>query len=325
MLLQLTHTTDLTYSDMINESIMELRMAPRQEQDQHRLSFKLSLGPAASVTSYFDWLGSTVHTFTITAFHRAIRIIATSVVETDRRRAEVQHFSDPWPPISGEQIDYSLYDHLQFGGPIIDSPALQDLVKILHPQPGMALGELALRILHLINEKFTYKKGITSAASPITDILKTGQGVCQDFTHLMIAVSRAMGIPARYVSGMVHPDAEKYRGFSQTHAWCELYFPGNGWIGFDPANNCIIGPNFVKVAVGRDFRDVPPNKGLYRGNAQESIEVQVKSEVLPLVPSELAAERVDALSVPTYPAGYSIHREMADQQVEVQQQQQQQS
>jgi len=179
--------------------------------------------------------------------------------------------------------------------------------------------------LHLINEKFTYKKGMTSAASPITDILETGQGVCQDFTHLMIGIGRAMKIPSRYVSGMVHPDGERYRGFSQTHAWCEMYFPSTGWIGFDPANNCIVGANFVKVAFGRDFRDVPPNKGLYRGNAKESIEVRVQSEVLPSVPSELAAERVEALTVPTYPAGYSIHREMADQQVEVQQQQQQQS
>ena len=325
MLLQLTHTTDLAYSEMISESIMELRMAPRQEQDQHRLSFKLSLGPAASVTSYFDWLGNTVHTFSIAAFHKSIRIVATSVVETDRAKAEVEKFADTWPMPEEDQVDYSLYDHLHFGGPIIDTPKLRELVDVLHPQPGMSLGELGLRTLHLINEKFTYKKGMTSAASPITDILDTGQGVCQDFTHLMIGIARAMKIPARYISGMVHPDGERYRGFSQTHAWCEMYFPSTGWIGFDPANNCIVGANFVKVAFGRDFRDVPPNKGLYRGNAKESIEVQVQSEVLPSVPSELAAERVEALSVPTYPAGHSIHREMADQQVEVHQQQQQQS
>jgi transglutaminase-like putative cysteine protease len=186
------------------------------------------------------------------------------------------------------------------------------------------LGELALRMLHLINEKFTYKKGITSAASPITDILDTRAGVCQDFTHLMIGLSRALGIPARYVSGLVHPDAEKYRGFTQTHAWCELYFPSAGWVGFDPANNCIIGPNFVKVGVGRDFRDVPPNKGLYRGNAKEEIDVKVHSEPLAAIPAELAAERVQSLGIATYPAGYSTHREMAEQQVEAQQQQQQQ-
>jgi hypothetical protein len=95
-------------------------------------------------------------------------------------------------------------------------------------------------------------------------------------------------------------------------------------VGFDAANNCIVGPNFIKVAVGRDFRDVPPNKGLYRGNAQEKIDVKVQSEELRFVPSELAAERVQPLGIPTYPAGFQIHREMAEQQIEVQQQQQQQ-
>ena len=77
MLLKLTHETTLTYTDLISESVMELRMAPRQEQDQHRLSFALAIGPQTTVSSYFDWLGNTVHTFSISAFHRVIRIVAT--------------------------------------------------------------------------------------------------------------------------------------------------------------------------------------------------------------------------------------------------------
>ena len=318
MLLKLTHTTDLSYSDLVSESAMELRMAPRQEQDQHRLSFSLAIGPATQVSSYFDWLGNTVHAFTIGAFHKQIQIVATSVVETDRPRKDVSKFADTWPIDTHD--DYSLYDYLQFGGPIVDSPKLRELSALLNPQPGLSLGELALQMLFLINEKFTYKKGITSAASPITDILETGAGVCQDFAHLMIGVARTLGIPARYISGLVHPDAERYRGFTQTHAWCELYFPTAGWVGFDPTNNCIVGANFVKVGIGRDFRDVAPNKGLYRGNARESIEVKVQSDELPTVPAELAAERMQSIRVPTYLAGYSVHREMAEQQVEVQQQ-----
>jgi transglutaminase-like putative cysteine protease len=179
---------------------------------------------------------------------------------------------------------------------------------------------MALRMLYLIDEKFTYKTGITTFASPTTDVLEKGAGVCQDFTHLMIAMARAMGIPARYVSGYVHPNNQEFRGYTQTHAWCELYFPSGGWIGFDPTNKCIVGPNFVKVAVGRDFRDVPPNKGVYRGKATESIDVAVHTDVLPAIPSELAAERVQPLPVPTYPAGYNFHRELINQQQEQQQQ-----
>ena len=93
MLLKLTHQTDLTYTDLISESVMELRMVPRQELDQHRLSFSLAIGPSTQVNSYFDWLGNTVHAFTVNQFHRQIRIVATSGPDHSRTagmtRAEV--------------------------------------------------------------------------------------------------------------------------------------------------------------------------------------------------------------------------------------------
>ena len=324
MLLRITHQTDLRYSELISDTVMELRMTPRQEQDQHRLSFALGIGPEAAVTSYFDWLGNTVHMFNVSPAHQQVLIIATSVVETDRPRKEPERFSDRWP-IAESAYDYTMYDYLHFGGgPVVDSPELRELASHIAPANGTSLGELALRMLHLIDDKFTYKKGVTTAASPITDMLKTGYGVCQDFTHLLIGLARSMEIPARYVSGFVHPDAQRFRGFSQTHAWCELYFPTAGWVGFDPANRCVVGGNFVKVAVGRDFRDVPPNRGLFIGNGKETIDVQVLSEELSQIPPELAAERVYSLDVPTYPAGYGGHREFVNQQIEHQQQQQQQ-
>ena len=169
MLLKVTHQTDLSYSDLISESVMELRMAPRQELDQHRLSFTLSIGPPTSASSYFDWLGNTVHWFTINPFHQQIRIAATSVVETDRPRPEPQRFKDTWP-IPPTAYDYSVYDFLQFGGPVVDTPLLRDLVATLDPRPGHSLGELALGIMHLIADRFTYRKGTTTSASPITDL-----------------------------------------------------------------------------------------------------------------------------------------------------------
>jgi transglutaminase-like putative cysteine protease len=319
MLLKITHETNLTYSDTISESVMELRVAPRQEQDQHRLSFDLGIGPPTSVNSYFDWLGNTVHAFTVNAFHNEIRILATSVVETDRVKTEPERFKDSWP--LAYEGDYTLYDYLAFGGPIVDSPALRSVVDVLSPRAGMSLGELALRILHLINERFTYEKGITTSASPITDILDHGKGVCQDFTHLMIGLARAMKIPARYVSGLVHPDAQRFRGYTQTHAWCELLFPSAGWIGFDPTNQCIVGANFVKVALGRDYRDVPPNKGVYRGSAKESIDVAVKTEELKSIPPELAAERFQQISVPVFTDASAEHRSLSLAHQQEQQQQ----
>ena len=296
MLLKIIHATHLEYSDAIRESVMELRMTPRQERDQHRLSFSMAIGPATTVSSYFDWLGNTVHTFAITPPHKQIRIIATSVVETDRPGPEVQRFADRWP-IGPDSYDYSVYDYVQFGGPVVDSPQLQHLVEYLQPREGIAMGEIALRMLHLIDDKFTYKKGVTNSASPITDLLNSGGGVCQDFTHLMIGLARCLKIPARYVSGFLHAGSERFRGDTQTHAWCELLFPSAGWIGFDPANRCVVGGNFVKVAVGRDFRDVPPNRGVFRGQAEESIDVRVRSTELQSIPPELAAERIEGLDL----------------------------
>src|SRR5688572_12462975 len=127
MLLKVKHQTDLVYSDLISESVMELHMAPRQENDQHRLSFSLAIGPASPASSYFDWLGNIVHAFTVNAFHASIRIVATSVVETDRQKVEVERFAYYWPLPPGA-VDHSSYDYLHFGGPIVDSPALRRLV-----------------------------------------------------------------------------------------------------------------------------------------------------------------------------------------------------
>jgi transglutaminase-like putative cysteine protease len=322
MLLKLTHATDLNYTDLICESVMELRMSPRQEQDQHRLSFNLAIGPSTAAYTYFDWLGNNVHWFTVGSFHRQIRIVATSVVETDRPRPQIERFTDRWP-IAPAALDYSVHDFLEFGGPVVESAALRKLAGQLGASVGMSLGEMALAMMHLIAENFTYKKGITTAASPIDHILSSGVGVCQDFTHLMIGLARALRIPARYVSGLVHPDAERFRGFTQTHAWCELLIPSAGWVGFDPTNNCIVGGNFVKVAYGRDYRDVPPNKGQYSGkDVGETIDVKVHSEELRTIPPELAAERVQSLPVPTFPEGPHMPRESINHQQEHQQQQQ---
>ena len=323
MLLKITHTTDLTYTDAISESVMELRMTPRQEQDQRRLSFNLAIGPATAPAPYFDWLGNTVNAFTINDFHDRIKIVATSVVETERPAIDVHELSDTWP-VKLAPRDYQLYDFLQFGGPVDRAPGLAALVEQLYPFDGIQLGELGVRMMNLINNKFTYRPGVTTAASPICETLEHGSGVCQDFTHLMIGIARAMKIPARYVSGLLHAQADKVRGHTQTHAWAELYFPSRGWIGFDPTNVCGIDENYVTVAFGRDYRDVPPNKGIYRGNATESIEASVHSEVLEIIPPELATDRTHQLNVPTFPGRHTPYRDQVVHQHEAQQQQQQQ-
>lgn len=297
-------------------------MAPQQERNQHRLSFNLAIGPASKVKSYFDWLGNSVHAFSINALHNKIQIIATSVVETISQPVNLNLLPDEWT--RDHEYDYTLFDFLQFGGPVVDAPLLRELAGAIvtgaSDRATIRLGDLLTGILRIIDDDFMYEKGITTSASPITEILTHRRGVCQDFTHLMIGLCRALNIPARYISGYIHPDKERFRGYAQTHAWVEVYAPSCGWFGLDPTNNCVVGENFVKVALGRNFQDVPPNKGVYKGDAKETINVAVQSEQLESIPSELAAERTMALNIPVF-AG-NIDEQM--QQIKQQQEQQQQ-
>jgi transglutaminase-like putative cysteine protease len=320
MLLKMIHETELAYSAPISETVMELRMAPRQVEDQQRLSFALALGPPASVMHHFDWLGNSVHAFAVNDLHERVRIVATSVVRTDRPQTELSWLADPWPLTLPPQ-DFALYDFLQLDGPVADSPLLRDLTARMQIKNGTPVGLILRTMLDTIAEQFSYQKGATTVASPITDILTQGKGVCQDFAHLMIGMCRVLGIPARYVSGLVHPDENRYRGATQTHAWVEVFVPSAGWLGTDPTNRCVVGENFVKLGIGRDYRDVAPNRGVYRGQAREAITVTVTSERLRSVPGHLAAERFEAIPLPTQTPDSRIDYEQIAQQQERQQQQ----
>jgi transglutaminase-like putative cysteine protease len=302
MLLKLTHETTLSYSDAVSETLMELRMAPRQADQQFRVSFSLAVGPAAGVWSYFDWLGNQVHAFSITPAHNQVKIVANSVIETHPQFPDFGALADTWPLPPQE---YSFHDYLQVGrspaaGPIVDCPGLHQLIAFIRPESGMPIATLAMHLLRIVHTEFAYEKGVTNTTTSTADLLNDRRGVCQDFTHLMIALARLLRIPARYVSGIVHAGSTDLRGTAQTHAWCELYFPSanentGAWIGFDPTNNIVVNESYVTVAVGRDYRDVPPNRGVYKGKAKESIAVAVVTDQLYSLPQHLPGERIDVL------------------------------
>ena len=313
MLIEVTHTTELTYAEPIRQSVMELRVCPAQLADQVRLGFDLAIGPAAQVHSYFDWLDNPVHAFAVDGWHDRLRIAATSVVQTDRRPEPPETLlglPGRWP-LGGEAVDadYAMYDFLGLDGPIGDSPALRALAAEVKAQDGEFQGAVVLRALELMKGRFAYVPGVTASDTPVAEFLELRQGVCQDFTHAFIGVLRCLGIPARYVSGLVHDDRTggqpDYLGASQTHAWAEAYFPeldGGSWVGLDPTNAVRVGPAFVKVAVGRHYGDVPPNRGVYLGGSGESIEVEVKTRRLSSIPTELIAERYRPLGLAATPA-----------------------
>jgi transglutaminase-like putative cysteine protease len=293
VILEIQHETRFDYTQLVKESVTEVRMQPVSDDHQTCHSFNLEIGPATQPFQYQDGFGNSVHHFDILGGHGQVRILAASIVETHPRSVDLKSSSAVWP-LDLDSASLDALDFLRFRGPIQRTPLLDPLVEELKPRNGMPLGSFVFAVSHYIHSHYEYARDVTLVDSPIDHLLEQGKGVCQDFTHLMIALLRSFGIPARYVSGYIHrPNKD-----SQSHAWCEAWLPDLGWVGLDPTNDCVIHNHFVKVGVGRDFSDVPPNKGIYRGRGEESISVRVESRALERLPSLSWQHQLPPLNVP---------------------------
>jgi transglutaminase-like putative cysteine protease len=314
MHLSINHVTKFKYSAPITESVMELRMQPLTEGPQRCLKFDLGLKPAAHAAAYRDHLGNAVHHFDIPGRHTQLVINAKSLVETLHRDE---------PP---EALDVTAWDELDAlvgGGDYWDmlmpshfarpTAALQDFARELNlsrrEDPLTALRGLNAAIYNA----FDYVPQSTSADSPIDDALTARKGVCQDYTHIMIALARSLRVPCRYVSGYLFHRVEYNDRSAQdaTHAWVEALLPGLGWVGFDPTNNLLAGQRHIRVAVGRDYSDVPPTRGVFKGAAESELSVAVQVKPAEEPDSEEALRLMAVLN----------HSPEADQQAAQQQQQ----
>ncbi len=293
MILEIQHETRLIYSEPVTESIAEMRMEPASDADQSCRSFHLAVNPSTGVFRYVDGFGNRVHHFNVAPPHLEMRMLAASIVETHPRPRDLSASSAKYP-LDPATLPLEMLDFLHLRGPVRHTPRLDPILNLLRPSDGQLLAELVQTVCRYIHDHFIYARHVTLASSPIDDVLSHGKGVCQDFTHLMIAVLRHFAVPTRYVSGYIHrPDKE-----SQSHAWCEVWLPDLGWIGIDPTNDSLVDERFVKVATGRDFTDVPPNKGLFKGRATETIQVRVETRQLEALPSLSWQDQLPALHVP---------------------------
>jgi transglutaminase-like putative cysteine protease len=293
MILEIQHETVLDYTEPVVESVAELRMEPLSDTDQSCSSFHLAVAPTTPLYRYTDGFGNHVHHYTLMASHSQTRMLAASVVETHPRRIHVQDSSSTMEnTLVHAPLDAMGF--LQLRGPARMTPLLEPVLDALRPAPFDRVIDVVLRTSDYIKSKFEYAKAVTAASSPIDDVLRMGMGVCQDFAHLMIAVLRSFDIPTRYASGYIHrPNQE-----SQSHAWCEAWVSDLGWVGVDPTNNQLVDEFFVKVAVGRDFTDVSPNRGVFRGQGVETISVRVATRNLERLPTLSWQEQLPALDVP---------------------------
>ena len=315
MILEIQHETRFEYAEPAIESLTELRMEPVSDPEQSCHSYHLALSPQAEPFRYIDGFGNRVHHFNLLTPHQTVRILSASVVETHPGPRDLAASGARFP-VERAKYPLEVLDFLQFRGSVRETTLLEPVLRALQPKAGRPVASVALEVSGYIRSNFEYARDATLATSPVDEVLRKAKGVCQDFAHLMIAVLRSFEVPTRYVSGYIHrPNKE-----SQSHAWCEVWFPDLGWIGFDPTNDKVIDEHFVKVAIGRDFTDVPPNKGVCRTQGKESISVRVETRELDRLPSLSWQDQLPPLNVPLQSILVRSQRGGSAEEVEQQQQ-----
>jgi transglutaminase-like putative cysteine protease len=321
MLLEIAHHLRFQYSIFVRESHMELRVEPRTQEGQMLHDFELAIGPHAQPSRHEDWLGNAMHWFSITDYHDRVEVASRSLVETSTAAVDPLGLPDPISVLEPTLADW---DYLQFGGPVVRSEVLQELSRKLELSGCETVGTMVERLADSLGTYLAYRPLVTHAHSTSDDALAAGAGVCQDFTHVALALLRLNNVPCRYVNGYLH--VEHPVRPSESHAWIEVWSPSAGWVGFDPTHSCSIGESYVVIAYGRTYDDVPPNRGIFRGAADESLRVEVFTTPVERrerhhASSPLIMEVPVFAEAPDHQAG---HEQRADEAAAQQQQQQQQ-
>ena len=286
------HTSRFAYSVPISESMMEVRMQPRGDGRQRCLRFELTTQPRARVFAYQDSLGNVVHHFDIPGRHSRLWVTADAVVEMAPAGPIPEELPESaWGDLDEIAVSGERWHTLQPSHFARETPLLLELVEELKLQREADPLTLMRRLNYAVFHSFTYEQSQTKVDSPIDVALKARAGVCQDLSHIMIALARRMGIPCRYVSGYLSPSTESHDRSAEgaTHAWAEAYLPSLGWVGFDPTNDVLAAERHIRVAVGRDYADVPPTRGVFRGEARSALSVRV---TVSLADAPIRPERV---------------------------------
>ena len=279
MKLEIEHSTRYRYSGPIAETVMEVRLQPMDGLGQRCLEFELDVSAGIEPRTYRDGYGNNVHYFNLVRPHTRLSVTGRSVVETGRDLD-----SDP-----GEEL---VHDFLRYRSPVKDVPGVREIARnhpIADAKSGPAVEQALDELTLAISRDFAYDRAVTNVYSAVDDVLALRAGVCQDFAHLFIAVARAMGVPARYVSGYIHQPRAAGDGGVQgspgsvataSHAWAEAWVPGRGWVGYDATHPVRTSEHHVRLAVGRDYSDAAPTRGIYVGSATGTMEVRVRTRTL---------------------------------------------
>lgn len=275
MRVAIAHVTRLDFAHEVLESVMDTHLGPRDDDDQHVERFDLRLEPTGHVRRYRDGFANSAHLLTHTRPHVFLEVTAESEVRTQLIDPFALPLRTPEPLNPIERADGLDPSRL-----VPRLPAIAEMAapfRAADPSDAFA----AVRAMtEMIYRDFTYRQNVTDVHTSVEHLVKQREGVCQDFAHLLIGLCRAIAIPARYASGYIVVDANAgssapTRGSDASHAWVEAFTPTHGWRGFDPTNNLVANDRYVKIAVGRDYRDVPPTRGTYQGGGTERLTVAV--------------------------------------------------
>lgn len=271
--LEISHVSRYRYDVAVSASYNEARMTPVTDLHQTTVSAEVTVSPAPSgLLRYWDYWGAHVVAFDVHEPHRELVVTSRAVVETEP--VQPASLAPGWDALRAEGTRDAFDEFLAPTAYAPADPALGRRAAEL--SAGRAPGEAALAICEWVHGAMTYRAGATAVHTSAVQALGSGEGVCQDYAHVALVLLRAAGLPARYVSGYLHPDADAVVGVTavgQSHAWVEVYT--GEWWGHDPTNALPIGPRHVGVARGRDYADVAPLRGLYSGDASSEVAVHV--------------------------------------------------
>jgi len=282
---RVSHTTAYHYSEPASLSQNELCLQPKQTAWQRLEEWQLKIDPAPQYQRLReDFFGNGIRIFMIQHPHNELVVSATSTVVTLPRPPITPDQTPPWEMVARRLADNATHEDLaasqyRFASPFsLLTPDIEAYSRQSFTA-GRPTLEGAIDLMHRIFREFTYEKDATTIETPVDQVLKERKGVCQDFSHLMISCLRALGLPARYVSGYLEslppPGKAKLQGADASHAWLSLYLPDAGWIDLDPTNNLLPGEQHITVAWGRDYADVTPVKGVVMGGGSHTMSVMV--------------------------------------------------
>jgi transglutaminase-like putative cysteine protease len=276
MRLSLLHRTTFVYEGHARDSFNEVRLRPMDTDLQSCRRFALRVSPEAPPREYVDFYGNTAHYFSIASPHPELMVEAESEVDT------VPNAARPGAPAPDQMIPLAPGD-AELQAEYLQASHYVPLAETLERECETALSagrssawEDFHRLGRHVRRTFTYQPEATGVDTLATDALRLRAGVCQDFAHVLIGLSRCAGIPARYVSGYFLNLNRKPGEMEASHAWVEGFMPGVGWTAFDPTHDRSADERYIQVAVGRDYGDIRPIGGTYRGSATKELRVEVE-------------------------------------------------